>query len=266
MKKRIIVSVCLVLAGVLATLGTAGYRAFLRPPANPPSQACGDERGDRPVVVAAGASITQGTLGGDWVGALRARPELQGYEFVNAGVNGNTSADLLGRIDTDVMACRPAAVTILVGTNDVRDGVPVDRYQDNMAAIVERITAGATARVALMSLPPLGEELDSEINRNLSGYNAAIREVAIRAGVDYVPVHERMTGLLAQRGDRQPYDFSFPLALSAATQHYVLGRNWDEVARAGGRELLVDHIHLSDRGAAQVADLAAEWLTRTQAQ
>jgi acyl-CoA thioesterase-1 len=30
-----------------------------------------------------------------------------------------------------------------------------------------------------------------------------------------------------------------------------------------GRELLIDHIHLSDRGAAHIAELAANWLAST---
>lgn len=59
---------------------------------------------------------------------------------------------------------------------------------------------------------------------------------------------------------RTPYDFSFPLALTVAAQHYLLGRSWDEIARAGGREMLVDHVHLSDRGGTIVTDLVGRWL------
>ncbi|MER7079637.1 SGNH/GDSL hydrolase family protein [Saccharopolyspora kobensis] len=258
--KRIIASVCVVLAATLVVTGVGGYFAFLRSPANTPGEACGSPR---PAVVAAGASITRGTLGGDWIGSLRSRPDLVGYEFVNAGINGNTSADLLARIDTDVVACRPVAVTILVGTNDVRDGVPLERYRGNLAAITARIQDRTGARIALMSLPPMGEDLNAEINRRLADYNRAIEETAANAGVDYLPVHERMAEIVAQRENRTPYDFSFLLALSAATQHYAFGRRWDDIAASGGRELLIDHIHLSDRGAAVITELAADWLSRT---
>ncbi|WP_019891462.1 hypothetical protein [Streptomyces purpureus] len=44
---------------------------------------------------------------------------------MNARVNGHTSADLLERVDSDIVACRPVAVTILIGTNDLGDAVPV---------------------------------------------------------------------------------------------------------------------------------------------
>jgi lysophospholipase L1-like esterase len=206
--------------------------------------------------------MTQGALGANWVATLRARPELRDYEFVNAGVNGNTSADLRQRVDTDIVACRPVAVTILVGTNDVRNGVPVEHYLADLNAIVDRVKAHTTARIALLSLPPLGENLDTEINYRLTAYNAAIRQVATRTQVDYLPLHERVVEDLRRTGSRTPYDFSFPLALAVAAEHYLLGRSWDEIAQAGGRDLLVDHVHLSDRGGAMVADLVNQWLIR----
>ncbi|GAB3585545.1 hypothetical protein GCM10027445_63180 [Amycolatopsis endophytica] len=257
-KKRVIVTACLVLVAALGIVGTAGYLAFVRSPENTPAEACAAES-TRPAVVGAGASMTQGTLGGDWIGALRGRPEFAGHEFVNAGVNGNTSADLLARVETDIVACAPAAVMILVGTNDVRNGTPLDQYRDNLAAIVATLQQRTTARIALMSLPPLGEDLDTEINHSLAGYNAAIRDTAAQSGVDYLPVHERMVELLGRDGG-QPYDFGFLTALMAATRHYVFGQSWDDVASSAGRELLIDHIHLNDRGAAQLTALAAAWL------
>ncbi|MEQ4716614.1 GDSL-type esterase/lipase family protein [Nonomuraea sp. B19D2] len=261
MKRRIIIGLCLLLAAVLGLTGAVGYLTFLRPADNPPADACAGGAGKRPRVVAAGASMTQGALGANWVAALRARPELRGYEVVNAGVNGNTTADLRQRVDTDIVACRPAAVTILIGTNDVRNGVPLEQYRANLDAIVDRVRTRTTARIALVSLPPLGEDLNTDLNRRLRAYNAAIQQAAARAEVDYLPLHERLIDGLQGTGGRMPYDFSFPLALAVAAQHYLLGRSWDEIAHDGGRELLVDHVHLSDRGGAIVADLVGQWLT-----
>lgn len=267
-KKRIAVTLSLLLAGLLAAAGTVGYLTFLRSPANPPAEACagGRKPAGRPVVVAAGASMTQGTQGADWVGALRDRPEFRGYEFVNAGVNGSTSADLRERVDTDVVACGPDAVTLLIGTNDVRNGVPVEQYKENLGAIIDRVRTRTTARIALMSLPPLGEDLGADINHTLGAYNAAIKETATRTQATYLPLHEQMAETLRQRGGNgTPYDFSFALAYGAAAEHYLLRRSWDEVARGNGLELLVDHIHLSDRGGAIVTGLAAQWLSADNA-
>ncbi|WP_151771045.1 SGNH/GDSL hydrolase family protein [Streptomyces abyssomicinicus] len=265
-RKWIVIALCALALAVLGAAGSVGYLTFLRAPSNPPGDACAGGRpaGGGPVVVAAGASMTQGTLGRDWVGDLRERPEFRGYAFVNAGDNGNTSADLRERIDSDVVACDPDAVILLIGTNDVRDGVPLGEYRENLTAIIERIRSGTSARIALMSLPPLGEDLDSEINHRLRGYNAAIKEIATRTAVGHVPVNERFTGHLRNRSHRPTYDFGFGTAYWAAAKYYLLGNGWDEVARDNGLELFVDHIHLSDRGGAMVTDLAAQWLSSAE--
>ncbi|MEU2393402.1 SGNH/GDSL hydrolase family protein [Streptomyces sp. NPDC007369] len=262
-KKRIGIALSAgLLLSLLAAAGTVGYLTFLRPAANPPAEACADGRPQArgPVVVAAGASVTKGTLGRNWIGDLRRREDLRGYEFVNAGHNGDTSADLRRRVDSDITACDPDLVTILIGTNDVRGGVPAEEYRANLAAIVDRVLEKTTARVALMSLPPLGEDLEAGVNHRLRDYNAAIKETANRARVDYVPVNERFTDRLRSRDRGPTYDFGFTTACLAAARHYLFGNSWDEVARGNGLELFVDHIHLSDRGGAILSDLTARWL------
>lgn len=261
-RKRVLLFLAATLTVALAAAATVGYLTFLRPPADSPARACrGAESPGRPVVVAAGASMTRGALGADWVGALRERKEFGGHRFVNAGVNGNTSADLLGRLDTDVLDCHPDAVIVLVGTNDVRDDVPLATYRKNLTALIGRITTAGTGHVALMSLPPLGEDPDDEVNRRLAGYNRVIAETAAAAGIDHLPLHERIADLVRQHGDPSArYDFGFTLAFAAAAQHYLFGRSWDQVAHSRGSDLFVDGIHLSDRSGAVVTDLTARWL------
>ncbi|WP_327149646.1 SGNH/GDSL hydrolase family protein [Nocardia sp. NBC_01329] len=264
-RKRALLVLAVTLAAALGATGTVGYLTFLRSPVDSPPRACrGAETSGGPVVVAAGASMTRGILGADWVGALRKRDEFGGHRFVNAGVNGNTSADLLDRLETDVLDCRPDAVIVLVGTNDVRNDVALDTYRDNLTAIVGRITTVGTAHVALMSLPPLGEDPDDETNRRLAGYNRVIAETAAGAGIDYIPLHERIAELVQQPADPSArYDFGFTLAFAAAAQHYLFGRTWDQVAHSRGSDLFVDRIHLSDRSGAVVTELTAHWLATT---
>ncbi|WP_457537814.1 SGNH/GDSL hydrolase family protein [Streptomyces filamentosus] len=262
-RKRIAVALGTLLLAVLGAAGTVGYLAFLRSPAHAAADVCAGGRPQTggPVVVAAGASMTQGSLGRDWVGDLRAMPEFRGYAFVNAGDNGNTSADLLGRVDRDIVACAPDRVTVLIGANDLRNGVPLEEFRANLGAIIDRVKDKTSARIALLSLPPAGEDLGSGINRELRGYNAVIEETAARAEVDYVPVNEKFTDHLRGRGSRPAYDFGFTTAYLAATKHYLLGHSWDEVARENGLELYVDHLHLSDRGGAMLTHVVAQWLS-----
>jgi len=57
-------------------------------------------------VVCLGASTVQGNISYDWVSELGRR--LPERTFVNAGVNGDTSGQVLARVPS-VVACRPSA-------------------------------------------------------------------------------------------------------------------------------------------------------------
>lgn len=97
--------------------------------------------------VALGDSYTIGTSVGEderWPNQLVARvPELSLVD--NLGVNGYTSADLIHDELPALDALEPEFVTLLIGVNDVVQGVPEDEY----AANVEVILAALRAR-----LPP----------------------------------------------------------------------------------------------------------------
>src|SRR5258708_7789389 len=104
-------------------------------------------------IVCFGASLTAGTVSFDYLGLLRARPALAGFRFLNHGVNADLAWNGLQRLDK-VIAERPDAVTLLIGTNDVnatlseRNGLrykvmnhlPVEPtlawYEENLRAII----------------------------------------------------------------------------------------------------------------------------------
>jgi acyl-CoA thioesterase I len=76
------------------------------------------------VVVSASDSITDATFSSDYLSILRRRLRGQHYEFVNAGRLGDTSENLLIRIDKDVLARNPDSITILIGANDATKNGP----------------------------------------------------------------------------------------------------------------------------------------------
>lgn len=142
-----------------------------------------------------GDSLTQGTISSDYVALLRERFGGAGYEFVNAGTGGNVSYGLLGQLE-QITACEPDFVTILIGTNDAnftlypffasRNTFPertsLAGFRANLTTAVRRLRTETTARVALLSIPPLGEETNSPINRGVAEYNAVLRDLALSEG------------------------------------------------------------------------------------
>jgi acyl-CoA thioesterase-1 len=235
----------------------------------------------RTLVVCAGDSITHGVMSADYLALLRSRLGGRGYEFVNAGVNGNLAWNVLQRLD-DIVACRPDAVTLLVGTNDVLGTLgpswettyrrqqhigetpTLAWYVDNVRGIIDRLRAETGARLAILDLPPLGEDLASEINDRVGDYNAGLREVAAAAGVPVLPLHDRLVALLPEGHTPPPFEGRRDLMGSALVRRLVLRRSWNEVSEAHGLALLTDDVHLNDRAAAVVAELVEGWLADRQ--
>ena len=77
-------------------------------------------------------------------------------EIINAGVGGNNSAQLLSRLDKDVIAARPDLVIVMVGTNDMLNEnkmLSYETYKSNLQQIVKDIKKTG-CQVLLVSSPP----------------------------------------------------------------------------------------------------------------
>jgi len=88
----------------------------------------GPASADQPRVVFLGDSITDG-----W----RLNEYFTGRDFVNRGISGQITGEMLGRMKADVLDLKPKAVLILAGTNDIARGVSVKAIQDNLTMIAE---------------------------------------------------------------------------------------------------------------------------------
>jgi acyl-CoA thioesterase I len=235
-------------------------------------------------VVCLGASLTAGSVSADYVEMLDARPALARYRFLNHGVNGDVAWKVLQRLDK-VIADQPDVVTILVGTNDVNATLSernlrhylefykipttptLEWFEENLRTIVGRLQAETQARLALISLAVIGEDLEHEANRRIVIYNEMIRRVAESTGVDYLPLHETMLDYLcAHEADRA--GLPPPLAyrdglinISNAVALHAKGMSWNDVSRHNGLLLTTDCLHLNETGAGMIADLIEGWLT-----
>ena len=222
-------------------------------------------------------------MSADYLALLRGRLGADGYEFVNAGINGNLAWNVMQRVDA-VVACRPDAVTLLVGTNDVlatlgppwepmyrrQQHIPVTPtlawYVENLRAIIDRLRCDTVARLVILDLPPLGEDLATEVNGRVREYNAALRSVAAATGVTVLPLHDRLVALLPDGRTPPPFEGRRDAMGWALVRRLVQRRSWDEISEAHGLALLTDHLHLNDRAARVVADLIADWLAAPDAE
>jgi lysophospholipase L1-like esterase len=257
---------------VVAAIGAAvapfvrGFARLRRLPANRPANH--RPRPGRPVVVLLGASTIQGNVSFNIVDEVARR--LPERDLVNAGINGNTSAQALARVP-EVVACRPDAVVVHIGANDalairgsamaqnVAERPTLDGFAANLSAIVRGL-APTGARIALMSIQPVGEQPDSEINKDVDRINEVVRRTAAAANVTYLPLHERLTDLLAERGAGRPAVDSLMPFVRAVVAHLGIGVPLDRIGRLNGYAVHTDGLHLASPGGLVAADLVEDFV------
>ena len=102
-------------------------------------------------VVAVGDSITAGAYP-TYLGTLRPYSNI-----LSSGVSGDTSALVLARLTTDVLAKIPEVVTLLVGINDLQTGVALSTIQANILAIISAVLSTGSKIVISTVLPWKGD-------------------------------------------------------------------------------------------------------------
>jgi lysophospholipase L1-like esterase len=98
-----------------------------------------------PRVVFLGDSITDG-----W----RLNEYFPERDFINRGISGQITGQMLGRMQADVIALKPAAVLILAGTNDIARDVAPQAIQYNLTMICDLADAHKI-KVILASILPI---------------------------------------------------------------------------------------------------------------
>jgi len=198
------------------------------------------EAAERPVrVVCLGDSVTGAYY---HTGSKRAYCDMLGIALerlypgaevtvVNAGISGNTSAQGLARLDTDVLAHEPDLVTIMFGLNDMRRTELAD-YRANVEALVERCLA-ADAEVVLCP-PTWASNLDAMPLDLQDQYVAAVEEVAAAHGIVVADCYRAFRDL--QQADPEAYDLTMSDAIHPNMNGHKLIA--EVIARAiSGREV-----------------------------
>lgn len=189
--------------------------ASLQPPA------AGEDR-----VIFMGNSITIGWLGG--------QPEFfEGKPYINRGISGQTTPQMLLRFRQDVVALRPEVVVILAGTNDIAGNtgpMTLEQIMDNLESMAEIAKANNIA-VVLSSVLPAEDypwRPGLEPNKKIPALNKMIRAYAEQNGIVYLDYFSALTNSkngmdseLAHDGvhpTKNGYEIMAPLAEAAISK------------------------------------------------
>lgn len=124
----------------------------------------------RPRVVFLGDSITDG-----W----RLNEYFPERDFVNRGISGQITGEMLGRMKADVIDLRPALLLVLAGTNDIARGVSLQIIQNNLTMIAD-LAEKHQIKPLFASLLPVSDyhkEQNPQYERSKQRPPATIREL-----------------------------------------------------------------------------------------
>jgi len=126
----------------------------------------------------------------------RLRAVYPNARFVNLGVGGATSADVLTRQLDRAIARQPELVTLSVGPNDITGRVPLADYARNMQTILGRLAAGTRAVIVVNLLPDLavtprfrGRPEEATVGRLSIEFNETLARAAGRYGAHVVDLY-----------------------------------------------------------------------------
>jgi len=146
----------------------------------------GEER-----VVFMGDSITDG-----WG---RGRGEFfPGKPYINRGISGQTTPQMLIRFRPDVIALKPKVVVILAGTNDIAGNtgpMTLEMIEDNLTSMAELARAN-NIKVVLSSVMPVCDYIKNQTERRppekIIALNAWIKDYAAKNGFIYLDYYSAM--------------------------------------------------------------------------
>lgn len=131
-----------------------------------------------------------------------------GKPYINRGISGQTTPQILLRFRQDVVALKPKVVVILAGTNDIAGNTgpsTLEMIQNNIASMTE-ISQANGIQVVLASVLPAYEfawKRDVEPAPKIVALNSWIRSYAMRSRAVYLDYHSAMVD--ARGGLRTDY-------------------------------------------------------------
>lgn len=128
------------------------------------------------------------------VEALKSKYESIDFEFINRGISGNRTADLLARIDEDLVAIQPDIVTILLGINDtwhkymIGLDTPIEVFESNYEKILKIIKEKTNAKIIMIEpflLYNMGKDnMRADLNEKID----CVRKLALKYADAFLPL------------------------------------------------------------------------------
>ncbi len=231
------------------------------------------------IVACFGDSITKGRFSYDWVNQLSKAFAKENIDFLNFGTDGHMAYNALQSVEK-VIESEPDFVFILIGTNDVYAvlsesntkrymrslGLPkrpsIEWYSENLEKIILQLIANTSAKIAVFTLPVMGEDMNHVANKTVKKYNDEISRLAQLYEIELLNLGLEMADYLNENPPNPtvPLSDGLGMIVKAALRKYLLFQDWDTISKTNGFVLTTDGIHLNSISGKMMSDLAKEFI------
>lgn len=230
-------------------------------------------------IVFIGDSLTHGNMSVNYIDMISKKLGMKNYDYINAGMNSELAYNVLLRIES-IIACESDFITIMIGSNDAHREIELFNEQssekrlnlprkaskewfgENLEKIVQELQQKTDAKIALCSIPPLGEDQSALVFKQTIAFSKLIQDIAKKFKVQYLPVNEKMIDFLNQNPSEPKYGANHRLVEEIATKHFLLRKSFDTLSEEYGFSLFTDNLHLNSKGANIVSELVIEFVQK----
>lgn len=122
---------------------------------------------------------------------------FHGKPYVNRGISGQTTPQILLRFRQDVIALRPEVVVILAGTNDIAENtgpITLAAIEDNLTSMVDLAKRNGIRVVLASLLPALQYPWRADIRpvEKIHALNDWMKDYAAKEGLVFLDYHSAM--------------------------------------------------------------------------
>ena len=112
--------------------------------------------------------------------------------IINRGISGDQAAKAVNRFDRDVIGLKPKIAVILLGTNDIGHGVPID----SIVADIDYMIGGCKNNgiiPVVCGLPPTREDYsDKHPKEKIVVLNSILKALARQRGINYIDIYSTL--------------------------------------------------------------------------
>ena len=139
------------------------------------------------------------------------------FEFVDLGISGNRTKDLVARLESDFIDIQPDIVSIMIGVNDVwhhydfiREEVTDEEFERNMRTILDAIKARTNAKIMMLQPILLDVEDKRHMREELMRKQAIFKRLADEYAAAYVATDELLRAETAEAPTYYAFDGVHP--------------------------------------------------------